>query len=333
MEPENISQNGLKKILVIGKTGTGKSTLCNVLAGKEYDADYFPTSSDGRSCTHKTKFANVFLNGDKNKPVSLIDTIGFDDPTKDHDATIIAELAVKLNTRCDYVNLFVLAVNGQNPRLDGSLLTMIKILERMFTKQFWNQVVIVFTRMPMSLRDKEKREKKINNKTDDEFAAEFIKVVEDQLDCSGLHYLYMDATYEKDDDHEKAAFDSACIKLHELLEELPGLQTDNVRNVETDNALLQRKNKEKEAETETLKAEVKKVEMEKENMKIKASLGGTIGMVAGGTIGGLACIPLGATGIATGLSAGVQVGRNVGELVAKIELKRPGKLNLYYSMH
>jgi len=114
---------------VFGKTGTGKSTLCNVLAGKKHDADYFPTSSDPTSCTQETKFANVFLNGDKKKPVSLIDTIGFDD------ATIIAELVVTLKTKCDYVNLFVLAVNGQSPRLDESLLTMIRILEGMFTKQ------------------------------------------------------------------------------------------------------------------------------------------------------------------------------------------------------
>jgi len=81
-EPESISGNGLKKILVIGKTGTGKSTLCNVLAGKEYDADYFKTSSEGKSCTQNTKFKNVFFNGDEKKPVSLIDTMGFDDPTK-----------------------------------------------------------------------------------------------------------------------------------------------------------------------------------------------------------------------------------------------------------
>ena len=109
--------------------------------------------------------------------------------------------------------------------------------------------------------------------------------------------------------------------------------TDNVKKVETYNALLQRKIKEKEAETETLKAEVKKVEMEKEKMKIKASLGEPIGMAVGGTVGALAFIPVGPTGFAAGLSAGVKVGGTVGELVAKIELKRPGKLNLYYSMH
>jgi len=70
--------------------------------------------------------------------------------------------------------------------------------------------------------------------------------VEEQFkDCSGLRYLHMDATFEKNDDHEKAAFDSACIKLHEMLEELPGLWTNYVKKVTAENELLQRKIKEK----------------------------------------------------------------------------------------
>ena len=82
------------------------------------------------------------------RAVSVIDTLGFDDPSKDHDAEIIAELVHKLHKGCDYVHLFVIAVNGQNPRLDGSLVAMTKIFEGMFGEEFWNQVVILFTRMP-----------------------------------------------------------------------------------------------------------------------------------------------------------------------------------------
>ena len=61
--------------------------------------------------------------------VSLIDTIGFDDPNNDTDVVIIAELVDKLMNNCDKVNLFAIAVNGQNPRLDGSLVAMIKIFQ------------------------------------------------------------------------------------------------------------------------------------------------------------------------------------------------------------
>ena len=60
---------------------------------------------------------------------SLIDTIGFDDPNNDTDANIISELVLKLKQKCDHVNLFLIAVNGQNPRLDGALVGMIRIFE------------------------------------------------------------------------------------------------------------------------------------------------------------------------------------------------------------
>ena len=53
--------NGRRKVLAMGKIGTGKSTLCNVLAGREPDADLFPVSSDAVSCTQNTKFADLLL--------------------------------------------------------------------------------------------------------------------------------------------------------------------------------------------------------------------------------------------------------------------------------
>ena len=128
--PDNLVENGRKKILVIGKTGTGKSSLCNVLCGADHNAQVFPVSAKAASCTQRTFFCEAFFNKNKEWPISLIDTIGFDDPDKDDDAKIIAELVLKLK------NLFVIAVNGQNPRLDGSLLEMIRIFEGMFGQDF-----------------------------------------------------------------------------------------------------------------------------------------------------------------------------------------------------
>lgn len=98
---------------------------------------------------------------------SLIDTIGFDDPDNDMDANIIAELVLKLKNNCDHVNLFIIAVNGQNPRLDASLIGMIRIFEGMFGEGFWSQVVLVFTRLPMDSKSLKKR-KNINKKSDEQ---------------------------------------------------------------------------------------------------------------------------------------------------------------------
>ena len=50
--------------------------------------------------------------------MSLTDTIGFDDPKRETDALIISDIVIKLRTKCDFVNVFVIAVNGQDRRLD-----------------------------------------------------------------------------------------------------------------------------------------------------------------------------------------------------------------------
>ena len=129
----------------------------------------------------------------------------------------------------------MIAVNGQSPRLDGSLLTMIRIFEGMFSKEFWKQVIIVFTRIPQDAKTKKRREKQ-NDKSDEDLAADYIKLVERQFkDCTGLKYLYMDATYDKEDEDETDAFETALTELWKTLKNCPPLSTDHVQQVETDN--------------------------------------------------------------------------------------------------
>ena len=169
---------------MFGKSGTGKSALCNRIVGHDYDSDIFPVSDGATSCTQNTILGTAQFNGDREKPlVNVIDTIGFDDPKNDTDVRIIAELVSKLKNNCDYVNLFGIAVNGQAPRLDGSLVAMIKIFEEMFGQGFWKQCVLLFTRITMNDFDKKRRAKN-TKKSDEERVSEYVKEVEKMFPSS-----------------------------------------------------------------------------------------------------------------------------------------------------
>ena len=233
-------------MLIVGKTGTGKSSLCNVVAGKAHDADLFPVSPEAQGCTDTTTFGNVFFNANREKPVSLIDTVGFDDPERDADATIISDLVIKLRTKCDYVNLFVIAVNGQDPRLDGSLIGMLRIFEGMFGAKFWSQAVIIFTRLPMDSRSIESR-KRITKQTDAQLAAKYIKTVQEKFPRGkGLKYHILDSCRDTSDREEEETFQKGMQELWKMVKRAPPLDTEDVNKVKTESMKLKLEIEEKE---------------------------------------------------------------------------------------
>ena len=178
--------------------------------------------------------------------LSLIDTIGFDDPKNDTDAVVIADLVTKLQNKVDYVNTFIIAVNGQDPRLHGALLGMIRIFEGMFGTGFWKQTVIVFTRLPMDKKSVKKRNK-ASEVSDEKLANDYIKTVEDEFpDGKGLDYLIMDALYDEEDYDEKKAYEEASERLWNKIKAAGRLQTENVRKVESEHKKLKMEIEKKE---------------------------------------------------------------------------------------
>ena len=253
----DICDNGRQKMLIIGKTGTGKSSLCNTICGYNHDTDIFPVSAEAASCTQRTKFADVFFNKDPAMPISLIDTIGFDDPDKDNDAKIIAELVDKLKYHCDHVNLFIIAVNGQNPRLDSSLIGMIKIFEGMFGQEFWKQVVVVFTRMPMDAKTVKKRHN-TTKQTDEDLALKYMTEVQKRFkNGHGIKHIFLDACHDKEDQDEVDHFTTGLNLIYNKLKNAPRLATSKVKEVETQTAALKKQITEKEKQREA--AELKLV--------------------------------------------------------------------------
>ena len=234
----NLVDNGRPKVLIVGKTGTGKSYLCNIIAGIDLNNPLFAISADAQSCTEHTTLANVNFNGDVSRPISIIDTIGFDDPGR-NDNEIIEELRTTLKTRCDHVNLFAIAVSWQNARLDGSLVGMIGVIQEMFSEAFWPQTVVIFTQLSMMAFSKEERESR-EGITDEKRAKNYIQTFRRSFPrCRALEHLFIDLRRDRSDTTSEQKFQSSMQKLWSMLQGAPELPTDRVKKIQSENDELE----------------------------------------------------------------------------------------------
>ena len=271
---DNFKNLPIKVLLLVGKTGTGKSSLCNKIAGHPSNSNIFPVSGGAISCTQSTVLGSAHFNGERDKLVGLIDTIGFDDPNNDTDVRVIADLVDKLKNGCNYVNLFGITVNGQSPRLDGSLVAMIRIFEEMFGEQFWKQCVLVFTHMPMDMKSKRMR-KKNRAMSDDEIASEYVAEVAKKFPNSrGLRYLFIDACYDEEDGDEEEEFQQSLQTFYQMLSKAPKLNTSEVNeNVKSEHGKLKKviedKEKERQEERKTFEKQTRILVREAEKKRQK----------------------------------------------------------------
>ena len=244
---QNVRKNGRMKLLVIGKTGAGKSSLCNVIAGEESDHEIFPVSAGAEGCTNVTQFANINFNGNKERPISLVDTVGLDEQSVEDNADVVAELVEKLRNACDFVNLFAVLVNGNDQRFDASTSNMLKTFETMFGVELWPRAVFVFTKLSMEKKVKEKREKK--GGSDDERAKKYLEKVESVFDAAkDLKHIFVDAHFDEENEEEREKFETSFEALYMSMVrgDLKGLPTRNVKSVESLCQSLKNKIAEKE---------------------------------------------------------------------------------------
>merc|ERR1719282_807474 len=77
------------RMVILGQTGTGKSTLANVLLGEDVNCQNctFPVCTGMDSCTKETKYAKGKWLG-KGSSFTVVDTPGFGDSNNDDNGLI-----------------------------------------------------------------------------------------------------------------------------------------------------------------------------------------------------------------------------------------------------
>ena len=149
------------KILLLGKTGVGKSTFANFIL--KYDRDVFQKSSSGNSCTREIQS----MIGNKNTIASdllIIDSPGMYDSEKTNEEIIKKIVSQLKENFADGLNCILLFFDGNAPRVDENVEKMIQLYLKIFPiKNFWSHVSLVFTKVyeyfPQQIYQKMKEER------------------------------------------------------------------------------------------------------------------------------------------------------------------------------
>jgi len=139
-----------KIVILLGKTGSGKSTFSNRLSGdKSKFGDQGPckTSRRGKSETQTHTKQLVSLGDDSDVQIAVVDTPGYADSAGRRRDRRHSDMLCAYLKGCGGINAFVLVHNGAETRICGNFQKMVKEYEAMFGMDFWSRLIIVATRV------------------------------------------------------------------------------------------------------------------------------------------------------------------------------------------
>ena len=208
----------------------------------------------------------------------------------------IKDLVDTLKYDIKWVHVFMLAFDGNNPRLTNSLKDMIRTFEEMFSDHFWRNVVLVVTKWGYSDDAIRKR----NENGDSEESWQTIwnnKLREEKFNLSvrdsALKAYFIDTHHNKDKPQEVSKFTKYTSELYDYATKVKPFECKDIKIALTQ---LQELEKEKEDLQKKLKKYEESNEGQSQNSKANAQIGelGTALLVIGGIIGimafGLCCV-------------------------------------------
>merc|ERR1719495_925340 len=205
------------RLVILGQTGTGKSTLSNILLGQAFDCQNctFPVCNGMSSCTKDTKYATGKWLGKGGADFTVVDTPGFGD-SDNNDNEMIDEMMNTLKKSVKEANALVLLLSGEQQRFNSALQQMIREMQALFSERFWDNAIIGVSFWPYDSANVAKR--KHQGKTEDKFIQQWNEQLQDKFHINQtLQGVFIDAmsqsSWAKDDQAQQVAFQRETAKL------------------------------------------------------------------------------------------------------------------------
>ena len=183
--------------LLVGETGTGKSSFGNFALGIE---DAFEVSEDAELCTKDTIRKISLIDPE----ISIVDTPGLQD-SKGSDK-IHYEKMLKIIKQMEHLHYILIVLNYTSPRFTSSIQFMIKFLCNVFPKNFAHHVGIVFTHYDHDYQlkiNKKKSDPREKRKTIIKEIMQLISTTTNEELFLGPPVYYLDSYIEDDNSKEE----------------------------------------------------------------------------------------------------------------------------------
>ena len=130
--------------ILIGKTGTGKTSLLNIMFGDDVGKVGYSTQSETKNTNYYYIKENI---GNKSIYFCLVDTPGlYDSDGEEADKNQKIEIIKLISKKKIKVKGLLFLSNFQNERFDGSeQMSLIEYNSLFPLKDFWNHLIIIFT--------------------------------------------------------------------------------------------------------------------------------------------------------------------------------------------
>ena len=220
-EKEKAKQNGF---ILVGKTGTGKTTILNAIFNKV-------VGKVESSAESVTKITSIYYYKLKNgNVISLVDTPGLADSERTENKNIdkmhLDGITKAISKEKIHIKGILFLINFQNKRFDADEQEALLNYNTLFPlKNFWKCVVIVYSHFfadPNDDFDEEemKNERRINNSKIFKELMEKVKAVSDTISYDDLKIKYFNSYSEATNNKKKKSNDRTRDELEVIFDEL-----------------------------------------------------------------------------------------------------------------